>query len=340
MKIIKPDYYDQFTCLAGACPDSCCKDWAVDVDANSAQRYLALEGELGDALRAVLQETDGEYAMEIANGRCPMWRADGLCRIQAQLGHDGLCQVCQAFPRLRHDYGDFGEFGLELSCPQAAKLIFASKGALLTESAESNLPVEYDEEVMSILLKSRKAFLSFLDSTTLSLPKILAILLLYSYDVQNEIDGGEEIPFEADNCLKRAASFAGQGDLQAIFCFFQSLEILTPQWENRLNAPAYNVDWQDLKPLIRYFVCRYWLQAVSDFDLVCRAKFIVIACILINTLGGDPVQTAQQFSKEIENDADNVDAILDGAYTASAFTDANLLGLLRNSPLTNPDSVL
>ena len=37
---------------------------------------------------------------------------------------------------------------------------------------------------------------------------------------------------------------------------------------------------------------------------------------------------AQLFSKEIENDSENMDALLDGAYTAPALTDANLLGLL------------
>ena len=332
MKIIKPDYYDNFICLAGACPDSCCKDWAVDVDADSAQRYLALEGELGDALRAVLKEEKGDYYMEIVGGRCPMWRTDGLCKIQAQLGHDGLCEVCQNFPRLRHDYGNFVELGLELSCPRAAELIFASGGAFCVEAAEGESPVEYDEEVMSVLLKSREAFLSFLDSTTLPLPKILAILLLYGYDVQGEIDGGEGLPFDPEGCLNRAPQFAGQGDLQAVFDFFRGLEILTPGWKSRLNSTVYNTDWQDLKPLIRYFIGRYWLQAVSDFDLICRVKFIAIACILINALGGDPARTAQLFSKEIENDADNVEAILNGAYTASAFTDANLLGLLQIAP--------
>ena len=229
MKIIKPDYYDNFICLAGACPDSCCKDWAVDVDPDSARRYLALEGELGDALRAVLRETDGEYAMEIVNGRCPMWRPDGLCRIQAQLGHDGLCRVCQTFPRLRHDYGDFVELGLELSCPRAAELIFASGGASITEAAAGDPPVECDEEVMSILLRSRENFLSFLDSTALPLPEILAVLLLYGYDVQGEIDGGEEIPFDPGDCLRRAGQFTGQGDLQAVFGFFRELEILTAE---------------------------------------------------------------------------------------------------------------
>lgn len=331
MKILKPDYYDAFTCLAGACPDSCCKDWAVDVDPDSARRYLALEGPLGDALRAVLAEENEEYFMQITDGRCPMWRQDGLCEIQAQLGHDGLCQVCKAFPRLRHDYGDFVELGLELSCPQAAELIFSSKGAPLSQVTDENSSAEYDREIMEILLKSRGTFLTFLGQTDRTLPQILAILLLYGYTVQGEIDGGEEIPFDPEDCLTQAFRYAGDGNPETIFAFFRELEILTPRWKNRLKAPAYNADWRDLKPLIRYFVCRYWLQAVSDFDLVCRVKFIVIACLLIHALGGDLVQTAQLFSKEIENDADNVEAILDGAYTAPCFTDANLLGLLLNS---------
>lgn len=332
MKIIKPDYYDDFVCLAGACPDSCCKDWAVDVDPDSAKRYLALEGPLGDALRAVLVEDDGAYSMEIIDGRCPMWQEDGLCKIQAQLDHDGLCTVCQTFPRLRHDYGSFAELGLELSCPKAAELIFSSSGKLISSDTTGGSPAEYDEEIMAILLKSRNKFLSFLEQADYSPPQVLAVLLLYGYDVQGEIDGGEAIPFDPADCLNRAVQYAGQSDLEPIFSFFRKLEILTPQWKARLTAPSEHPSWlADLKPLIRYFFHRYWLQTVSDFDLVCRVKFMIIACILICALGGDLVQTAQLFSKEIENDAVNVEAILDGAYTAPGFTDANLLGLLLNS---------
>jgi hypothetical protein len=40
------------------------------------------------------------------------------------------------------------------------------------------------------------------------------------------------------------------------------------------------------------------------------------------------VQTAQLYAKEIENNAENVDAILDGAYAHPALTDEKLLGWL------------
>ena len=85
--------------------------------------------------------------------------------------------------------------------------------------------------------------------------------------------------------------------------------------------------------MARYFILRYWLQAVSDYDLISRVKLAVSACLVIHALGGDMTQTAQAFSKEIENDPDNVEAILDGAYTSPALTDTQLLTLLLRSDL-------
>ena len=328
MKILKPDYYDRFRCIAGACPDSCCKEWEVDVDPDAAAFYRKLPGDLGDRLRSVLQDTEDGVCMTIENRRCPMWRQDGLCRIQAELGHDALCKTCREFPRLRHDYGDFAELGLELSCPEAARLILNSDWEILAENAPDGDAPEYDEEVMSTLLRSRQALLGYL-STCDSPRDALAVMLLYGYEVQNELDGDQPAALSPDSCLAAARRFAGPGDIDGIFAFFRELEILTPQWKKQLDAGAVDGAWdRRLLRFARYGIERYWLQAVSDFDLVCRVKLIVIACLLVNAMGGDLLQTAQAFSKEIENDPDNLEAILDGAYSAPCFTDASLLGLL------------
>ena len=53
-----------------------------------------------------------------------------------------------------------------------------------------------------------------------------------------------------------------------------------------------------------------------------------VSCLVLKSLGGSLAETAQLYSKEIENDADNIDAILDGAYTDPALADIGLLGLL------------
>ena len=128
--------------------------------------------------------------------------------------------------------------------------------------------------------------------------------------------------------LRQAASIATAGNINRILDFYRSLEILTPQWQERLKN-SWAAPWdKNIRHLARYFINRYWLQAVSDYDLVGRVKLVILSCLVIKSLGGDLAQTAQLYSKEIENDADNVNAILDGAYTPPALTDISLLGLL------------
>lgn len=327
MEVYFPSYYHSFRCIAGACPDSCCKEWAVDVDDDAARFYRSLDGDLGDRLRSVLADTDDGTVMTIENGRCPMWRNDGLCRIQAELGHDALCETCRNFPRLRHDYGDFVELELELSCPEAARLILGSDGGLLVQAQPGGEAPEYDLEVMAILRQSRKEALDFLRCAT-DVAQALAGILLFAHGVQAVIDGADGYAAVEDRAAE-AVRYRGQGDMEAVFALFRSLEVLTEEWKNRLQQPACEVHWDEcLRRLARYLIERYWLQAVSDCDLVCRAKFAVTACLLVGALGGDRVQTAQLFSKEIENDPENVDSLLDAAYASPALTDANLLALL------------
>ena len=329
MEITKPSYYETFRCLAGSCPDSCCKEWAVLVDDTAAQNYRSLDGSLGGDLRRALAQEDGDTILTLASdGRCPMWRQDGLCRIHAELGHDALCDTCRRFPRLRHDYGSFAELGLELSCPEAARLILADDGIRLTRTVPGEEAPEYDTEAMAVLLRSRGEFLDFLSSKQLPVAQSLAVLLLYGYAVQEELDGGEPAALRPDAALETARELAASGDMNAILDFFSRLEILSPQWLQRLRSPDPS-PWQEaFRPLVRYFIERYWLQAVSDYDLVGRVKLTVVSCLVIRALGGDLRQTAQRYSKEIENDADNVEALLDAAYTSPALTDIGLLGLL------------
>lgn len=330
MEIYSPVYFNSFRCIAADCPDSCCKDWEVDVDDAAAERYRALSGELGERLRSVMRDTGDGISMTLEQGRCPMWRQDGLCRIQAELGHEALCNTCREFPRLRHDYGDFVELGLELSCPEAARIILNARehGMLVTALPGGEAP-DYDPEIMRILRSSREEMLTFLKTTPFSLRETLAVILLYAHGVQGAIDGGEFPIFTPTALLREAKGYGATGDIKKIFAFFRNLEILTPRWDALLQHPAHNGNWpKQIALLAIYMVQRYWLQAISDYDLVCRVKLVVAACLLVNALGGDVQETAQLFSKEIENNADNVEMILDGAYSNAAFTDMNLLGLL------------
>ena len=320
--------FREFRCIADACPDSCCKGWIVDVDEISAEYYRNLEGPLGDRLRQVLKTEEGQAFMELEDDRCPMWRQDKLCEIQAQLGHDGLCQVCREYPRLIMDYGDFVEYGLELSCPEAARLIF--RGITVEQDLEhSGEEPEYDRDMMEILELSRREMVNFWEQGEQDVPTKLAVTLMYAHQQH------DPQMVDVSECIAMAKKYAGQGNLGLLLDFFKEREILTEEWMHRLNHPQPG-NWDPrLKHLAIYLIRRYWLQSVWDFDLICRVKFILAACIVVNALGGDPVQTAQLFSKEIENDPDNREAIFDAAYSHPAFTDANLLGTVLQLTMDN-----
>ena len=335
MKIYYPHYYKDFACIASRCPDSCCQEWEVDVDPEAAILYRSLSGRLGDQLRSVLQNgEDGWASMAItADRRCPMWRADGLCQIQAELGHEALCKTCREFPRLTHDYGDFREYGLELSCPEAARLILSSqKTGLLAEEIPGGEEPEYDTALMRSLRHSRKLALEILADGYYDLGEALAALLLFGYDAHQALDAPEELPQRRNPAeyLATAARLCRPGSMDDIFALYEELEILTPEWQDLLSRGPVDAPWlPEHRAMAIYLVQRYWLQAVSDADLLCRVKFILTACLTVRHLDTPVLRAAQLWSKEIENSADNVEALLTAAYHAPALADTRLLDLLQ-----------
>ncbi len=329
MIVRKSSCFDSFSCIAAACPDSCCHEWEVQVDPHTAEAYLRLEGALGDRLRQVLCPEDGEYRMTLEDGRCPLWRSDGLCRIQAELGEAALCRTCREFPRLTHDYGDFVERTLELSCPEAARLILSSPPAPMQEALlPGKAAGEYDPEDMALLLSSRQRMLALLADETRPVGEVLALAFLWGCQAQSLLDGADAPDFEPEAALETARELGKPWDAQAFLGFFRELEILTPRWRTRLDQPCPGTWSRQHLALARYFTERYWLQAISDYDLYGRIKLTVCACLLLRLLGGELVSAAQLFSKEIENSTENLEALLDAAYRHPAFTDDKLLWAL------------
>ncbi len=324
-----PHYYEEFSCIADRCPDSCCHEWEVEVDEASAEGYRQMEGPLGEDLRRFLYEEDGHTYLRNHDNRCPLWRSDGLCRIQAELGHEALCQVCQTFPRLRHDYGDFVDLGLELSCPEAARLILNSPRRFHWEDLPGGEEPEYDTEVMDLLKNTHGGVISMLSRPEYTIPQRLRLLLMYAHHVQAAIDGAKPGAFYLDAALREADGFAGAGDTGALVELYLGLDLLTSRWAELLKRRE-EPQWEEkFAAFAQYFVDRYWCQAVSDYDLVGRIKVLLSACALLARLPGGLEQKAQLWSKEIENSTDNFYALLDGSYSEPALTDANLLGLMR-----------
>ena len=51
-----PDYYEKFSCIAGACEDTCCAGWEIDIDDKSYEYYKTVGGAFGEMLRQNIKE--------------------------------------------------------------------------------------------------------------------------------------------------------------------------------------------------------------------------------------------------------------------------------------------
>ena len=129
MRATAPSYYPLFKCIAGDCKHTCCANWEVDIDPETFDRYMNMEGSFADRIRScVITEDDGSAAGEShfvlrSDGRCPMLRDDGLCDLILELGESSLCKVCAEHPRFYNFRSDTVECGLGISCEAALDLI-------------------------------------------------------------------------------------------------------------------------------------------------------------------------------------------------------------------------
>jgi lysine-N-methylase len=120
---MKPDFFDDFRCIASACKHTCCAGWEIDVDADTADYYASLSGEDGTFVRARLDYGEDGMLLCREGERCRFLREDNLCELILRLGEDALCDICASHPRFHNEFEDHTEIGLGLCCEAAGCLI-------------------------------------------------------------------------------------------------------------------------------------------------------------------------------------------------------------------------
>lgn len=134
--VTAPQWMENFQCIAGDCPETCCQQWNIDVDPLHGDLYSRLEdpelaGILGQLLRSFRLRRAGQRGHEVQyrlmlldqpDGRCPLLNARGECRLQKKYGAYQLCDTCYFHPRTFWQIDE--RFGLSacLSCPECARL--------------------------------------------------------------------------------------------------------------------------------------------------------------------------------------------------------------------------
>ena len=139
-KWLQPRAYHAFRCIGADCEDSCCSGWLVNIDKNTFDLYQRCQDpEMGPRLRELVTLNPASTGSNsygrigLAGASCP-FLDEGWCAIQNKLGESHLSIVCARFPRVLNVVDDVLQRSLDLSCPEAARL-------LLLDPA----PMQFDE---------------------------------------------------------------------------------------------------------------------------------------------------------------------------------------------------
>ncbi len=334
MNTFVPSYYEKFSCIADRCPDTCCIGWEVDIDSVTASLYGSVTGALGDKIRHHLATDDeGSRFFTLCDGeRCPFLLRSGLCEIQKTVSEKFLSKTCTLFPRFFDDFGTFRETGLGFGCPEAARIILCDEApfTLVKTDDPDFVPDDgIDEAFLDDLLSLRTRIFSILEDHGDFRCKITLVLSMAAA-FQKKLDGDAFL----DECGNRSFS-----DCLAVM---RSMEYISKDREafihsmsEKKHSDSSFLRFQgDFEKLMKYYIYRYLLKAVFDYDALTKVKYGIFACIVIAGIYSEfenpdfdtRLRIMYSYSKEVEYSDLNMKLLDDVLY--SSFGTEDLLSLL------------
>ena len=151
MFYIKPDFYDDFKCIAEKCTDNCCIGWEIDIDEVSLEKYDSLTGDFSKELKEkITTACDGSKCFKLCeNERCALLNGDNLCKIIINCGEDYLCDICREHPRFYEWFAGVTECGLGLCCEETCRLLLENEKQfyLVEENDGEKIFLDTKEEI-------------------------------------------------------------------------------------------------------------------------------------------------------------------------------------------------
>lgn len=291
-----PSFYKDFKCIAGACPDSCCQGWEVDADSQSLEYYKTLSGEIRKRIDSVLDKDEfGNTIFRLADKkRCPFLNDENLCDMHIAIGGEHTPYTCRMFPRFINDFGGTREMGVSFSCPVASDMMWNLKEPMSFVSEVNDLPPqlnEIDAQTYFFLTKAREKAFKIVQNRSVSVSERLVNLLDYGVEIQKELDDYPEPDDDID-----------------FFEVFNNPELINPEWTEKVNNRKIKSVSNEVynENIASYFIFRYMLNAVDDYDVLSKIKMAVIG-VLVVTYFGEDSWTIHLWSKETEHSQYNMD---------------------------------
>ena len=192
MKIVKPDYYDDFQCIAGDCPFTCCQDWKITVDKKTKKKWHGLKcpKEMNSdkkMLSNYITTVEDVEAIKLKeDGKCPFLDEQKLCHIVKIYGESAVSHTCHTFPRETHEFEQRRELSLTMGCPVALDLLLEKDEFKIVEEGESKA-----KDVNPLYFLMREKFTSLMANKDYSIEEVLKMIffMMLSWDEkeQNEL---------------------------------------------------------------------------------------------------------------------------------------------------------
>ena len=207
MQITFPSYYKKFSCIADACPDTCCAGWQIMIDDKSLSKYRHFQGSFRNRLHNDINWK--EHAFRQYGHRCAFLNEENLCDLYKALGPDSLCDTCRMYPRHTEEYEGLRELSLSLSCPEAARIILSCKEPVRFLEEEDDLEDDFEEFDLE---DTRDVLFSILQDR--SLPLTLRMSASEQLTEQYQIRVEEQKEYEIDELLRNCEAHHQRKKLQ------------------------------------------------------------------------------------------------------------------------------
>ena len=311
MRVIAPDYYKEFSCIADRCRHSCCIGWEIDIDEDSLARFDALDVPYGETLRSRIDRSGETPHYRLGKqDRCPFLQENGLCEMILELGEDVLCQICADHPRFRNHFSDHTELGLGLCCEAAGELILKRQEPMalevLEDDGEENTPDDEEETLLSF----RDMLFDILQDRSCTMDERLEELL--------STCGAEEIDLSPARWAEKLLELERLDENWTVLLRnlasqhqFDLPVLHTPTWETAFEQAAV------------YFLFRHLPAALEDGDIASKAAFAALSVTILRGLCAgkdsptpdDLVEFARMYSGEVEYSEENLQTVFDWLYS-------------------------
>jgi lysine-N-methylase len=129
-----PEWIQNFSCLGGKCPQTCCRGWNIPVDEEHALFYENInDPELLPIISKVLrkirtkkhQKSENLYFLHLLDqpdDSCSLLNKERLCILQNKYGASLLCTTCYFFPKILWQIDDVWSLSASFSCPEVLRM--------------------------------------------------------------------------------------------------------------------------------------------------------------------------------------------------------------------------